>query len=126
MSTKELTDEQLEAIVSQKRKIIAPVEAEKKKSSHVAKFIKDFQIQEGYMKIPNHTIWYFYIQVWQQSGRKLTKIGFLREFAAFFPQKRSGNLRYYKLDIAMNKGDFDIAKKYEERTKKKTQSPIKG
>ena len=126
MSTKELTDEQLEAIVSQKRKTIAPVEAEKKKSSHVAKFIKELGIQEGYRKVPNYTVFYLYDQVWLPTGRKLTKIGFLREFSAFFKQRRSGNIRYYKLELAMNKEHFNMAEKYEERTKKKTQSPIKG
>ena len=114
MSVKNLTNEQLEQIA--KKKGSRQKKTQKRANvSHVAKFVQDKKIQEGKYKVPNYTLYFIYCKEWMPTGKKLSKIGFLREFSRLFSQKRTGVTRYYMLNIETTKEFIKETKEYDKK-----------
>lgn len=86
----------------------------------VRRFVKDFQITYGEIKVPTYVIYYNYIK-WVKN-LNLTKVGkteFFRQFKREFDQKRSKSCRYYMLNECFNLSEeamdraLDYDKKYQ-------------
>jgi hypothetical protein len=90
--------------------------------SNVKRFIREYVVKDGPTLIPNYKVYYDYCKRWCPTGKKLSKIGFLRKFSVVFTQHRKTTVRYYLL----NREAFDIseeslneAKRFDKRYRRK-------
>ena len=115
----ELTVDQLLGIATKDRETIANLIEDK---TNVREFIREYGVMDGTVLVPNYKVYYDYCKKWKPTGKKLSKIGFLRKLSVVFESKRTKKTRYYLL----NQGVFDIdkkglneAKKFDQRYRKK-------
>jgi len=91
-------------------------------TSNVKEFIREYGVRDGSVLVPNYKVYYDYCKKWKPTGKKLSKIGFLRKFNVVFNSKRKTKTRYYYLNegvFSINKEDIDEAKRYDERYRKR-------
>lgn len=115
----ELSIEQLMGIASTDKEVISTLFEDK---SNVRDFLREYGVTDGDALVPNYKVYYDYCKKWKPTGKKLSKIGFLRKLSIVFRTKRTNNTRYYLL----NEGVFDLsedalneAKKFDERYRRK-------
>lgn len=77
--------------------------------SNLPKFIREFNITTGDIKVPNYLIYYVYRISWRPQGKKMSKIEFMRRLSKVFDQKRTGKVRYYMLNHNPFE-DYDLRK----------------
>ena len=96
--------------------------------SNVKNFLREYDVKDGSALVPNYKVYHDYCRRWCPTGKKLSKIGFLRKFSIAFTSHRRTHIRYYLL----NKEAFDISeeslheakqfdKRYRKRVKKKSE-----
>ena len=119
----ELTIEQLIGIATTEGSAVSTLADDK---SNVKNFLREYDVKDGSALVPNYKVYNDYCRNWQPTGKKLSKIGFLRKFSVVFEPYRSRHTRYYLL----NKEAFDISeeslheakrfdKRYRNRIRKK-------
>ncbi len=127
---KDLTHEQLTVIASKEGKVITTLVDDK---SNVKEFLREYGVKDGSALIPNYKVYYDYCRKWKPTGRKLSKIGFLRKFSVVFESKRNEDTRYYLLteevfdtsEEAINEAkQFD--RRYRNKIKKKNEQKKQG
>lgn len=124
-NSNELTIEELIGIVTQDGRSISTLKDDK---SNVRDFLKEYGIKDGASLIPNYLVYYVYCKNWNPTGKKLSKIGFLRKLSVVFESKRSNNTRYYLLDqevFDLSEESLNDAKQFDRRYRSKVTKKIK-
>ena len=115
----ELTANELLEIVNQDGRSISTLHDDK---SNVKDYIKEREVRDGITLVPNFYLYYHYHKVWNPTGKKLSKIGFLRKMNVVFEQKRTKKVRYYLLDqesFDLSEETISEAKRFDERYRRK-------
>ena len=88
---------------------------------------------DGSTPVPNYKIYYDYCKKWNPTGKKVSKIEFLRKLSRVYESKRTGKTRYYLINQGVfntDKGQLDEAKefdrKYRNKIKKKNEQKKKS
>jgi hypothetical protein len=127
----------VEELLALAEKTIAEREVQKvvaKETTPVHKFMVEFPIRPGLVKVPTYVLYYTY-RVKFKGNPKITRHMFFLEFKKLFKQVRHGTQRFYLLDadnLDMTREGLLEAKYYDERhshgrTKvKRKETQIKG
>jgi len=107
---KDLTSEELKELIKGSSPVL---EVEDK--SNVPRFLKEFGIISGSVKIPNYYFFYLYKKEWSPEGPKLTRIGFFRALSKHLSKHRSKHTRYYLIgrgSLNPTQEELERAKRY--------------
>jgi hypothetical protein len=81
------------AVIEETPAIQKPVDT----NDTVVKFIREFNLVRGEMKVPNYILYYLYKVKYKVYSKKVGLTEFFRQFKKYFDMKRSGDQRFYML-----------------------------
>jgi hypothetical protein len=132
MSHKTL-EELLELVKKTSEERVEQKQIKKEESHPVRKFINEYPVKPGLVKVPTYVLYYTF-RVLYKGSPDITKHKFFLEFKKMFKQVRNNDQRYYLLDatnLPMTREGLLEAKYYDERNsngkrKEKKEAKIKG
>lgn len=112
-------------IVNQDGRTVSNLQDDK---SNVKDYLREVSIKDGLTLVPNYFLYYHYCKEWKPTGKKLSKIGFLRKISIVFESKRTKNTRYYLLSgeaFNLNEESLNDAKEFDRRYRAKKEKQKK-
>lgn len=120
LSTKELIEKLNTEEPEPSKPTVRSSSALKKPHLSVVRFILDFGLESGDVRVPNFLIYFLYHRKFKSTVPKLKKTAFFRNFNRYFKNYRNGLQRFYMLNDKKLISDerIEVAREYSEYQKK--------